>query len=373
MSTGYDAVMQAPDYDAALKAFEDLPETSDRPAEGTPAPAAATTPETSPAVTQPAQTPAQPSAEEVQATADREALLARPVPATAEFPKMFHGRPMRDLVASFAEKERYITETRNQLQTKNDELIAAQATARVLAGQLQQRNQPAVTVPPAAAPGKDVDEFYKGLGMADPFRAFTENPEAFFAQVARGATAAAVAQIREEMGGRFAPLEKVVGDARVNQQVSTARTAVDRAFDSIVEQDKVTDPQIRAAMRDRYDRLFAHNKAALATYVCQTSDATKPESWVSAYREQEQAIGGFMPLVSVQQALPTGTKANPPSSARAGGSVAGQGQRTAVGRRSAAAISLLKDSGFSEADQERFGSMISGEIEGHLTSGYLTK
>lgn len=375
----YAAVQAADSYDAALSAFLEVPESPERPADMSPepvhvAPSTETTAEP-PVSIQPVQTTAQPGAEDAQVRADIEALLNRTVPATAEFPKLFHGQTLRKLVTSVGEQDQYITKTREQLQVKNDELIAAQATARVLAGQLQQRNQPAATVPPVATPGKDVDEFYKGLGMADPFRAFTENPEAFFAQVARGATAAAVTQIREEMGGRFAPLEQVVGDAQANQRVSTARAGVDRAFDQIIDQDKVTDPQIRTAMRDRFDRLFANNGGALAKYVCAQTHPNVPptEAWVKAYRDHEQAIGGFMPLVSVAAALPTGTKANPPSSARTGASVAGQGQRTAAGRRSHAAESLLADSGFSVEDRAKYADLISLEIEGHLASGYLTK
>lgn len=345
-------------YEDALTAFEALPTTSpdDERPEGDESAAPASTDPAAP-VTE------QPDVEAVRVKADIDALLDRPVPATDAFPKLFHGQPMRKLVASIQEQDRYISTTREELSRKNDELVAAQAAARVLM-EIQKRGGPSVTPAATTPQGATPDEaaaFYRRHGVDDPFKEFTKDPVAFFHRLTQFAMADARAE-NQTILGRIEPLERTVTETTNREKVTVAKSAVDRAFDQICQEDKITDPTVRAKARERYDQLFASHDAALAQHVIAKSNIYDPASWVTAYRDVEKTVGGFPPLLAVAPPLPTNTtKANPPSSARAGASVIGTGGKRVSARRSQAVHDLFEGSGLP-------GDLI-GKVEDEIAAG----
>lgn len=365
-------VENATTYDDALAAFEALPEESpaeERSAEAGPAVVASPEPAAVVAGDQATQIAAQPDAEQVRVRAEIEALLDRAVPATAEFPKLFHGQPLRKLVASIPEQDQYITKTRQELTVMHDELVAAQAAARVL---IQRRGgQPAPATPSVAAPVDETSAFFQRHGVEDPFKDFTKDPTTFFHKLVKFALADAKEEMKTVVG-RIEPLEQTVTAGQNQQRLTVAQNAVNNAFDQICQEDKIVDPEMRKKAKARFDQLFGSEDGALAAHVGRTADIYNPASWIGAYRNFEKAVGGFPPFVAPAAALPTNTtRANPPSSARAGASVIGAGGKTVSARRSAAVRSLLEGSGL--PDIEDTTALIENEIAGHLNTGYLTK
>lgn len=346
---GVDAAVGKGDLDAAIAAFESVVDES--PDDERPAPAAAAQP-AAPASEPAAQIEAQPSDEDAaRAKADVDALLERPVPATDAFPKMFHGQPMRKLVEALGEKDRYITDTRTQLQTKHDELVAAQATARVVLGQLNQLRGGGAAPPaqqePAAPSADEVAQFYARHGVKDPFKEFTADPMGFIARMISLANADAMRGVT----GRFEPIERAVSADQGERQLGTARAAVEQAFTDLCTQKQITDPAMKAALRARFDRICAPHAANVGRA---TSDPSGPlfraETWKKIYLDTEEAAGGFGPLVTPTAVIPPSSKANPPSSARAAaGSGVVAGKKVSV-RRSQAARDLLEGSGLKDQD-----------------------
>lgn len=361
------AVEEATTYDDALSAFESLPESLDeRPAEETPAVVASPSEPAAVAAGEPAaQVAVQPDAEQARVKAEIDALLDRPVPATAEFPKLFHGQPMRKLVASMSEQDRFITKISEEKSLMHDELVAAQAAARVL---MQRGGQPAAATPAAPKSTDDTAAFFQRHGVEDPFKEFTKDPTVFFHKLVKFA----LADAKEETRTLVEPLGQTVTATQNRERLTVAQSAVNNAFDQICQEDKITDPEMRKKARARFDQLFGSENGALAAHVGRTGDIYNPASWMGAYRNIEKAVGGFPPLVAPPAALPTNsTKANPPSSARAGASVVGGGGKTVSSRRSAAVHSLFEGSGL--PNLEDVMAQVENEIDGHLKTGYLEK
>jgi hypothetical protein len=304
-----------------------------------------------------------------------EALLNRPVPADDRYPKIFHGRPMRDLLASIPEQDRYITQTRTQLQEAHDRMVAAQATARVLAQQLKERGGAPATEAPAAPAADDPMSFFSRHGFKDPMREFTADPNAFFAKLVRGAVADAQTAIEAKWGPRFEPIEESVGRGEDDRNIGNLRKASDAAFDLIAEKDKITDPAIRKAARARFDGVFAANEAALARHVgmlhkAGQADMYDPNTWVKFYRGYEEAMGGFSPLVqpAAPAVLPTGVRQNPPHSARSTTSSSASGGKRVTARQSKAVRDMLRESGL-PADQL---DEMAGRVEANLEEAHAT-
>lgn len=362
-----EVVETATTYDDALAAFEALPESFDeRPAEEAPAAVASPSEPATVAAGEPAvQVAVQPDAEQARVKAEIDALLDRPVPATAEFPKIFHGQPMRKLVASMSEQDRFITKISEEKSLMHDELVAAQAAARVL---MQRGGQPGTATVPAAKPTDDTSAFFQRHGVEDPFKEFTKDPTVFFHKLVKFA----LADAKEETKTLVEPLGQTVTASQNRERLTVAKNAVDSAFDRICQEDKVTDPDIRIKARARFDQLFGSQDGALAAHVGRTGDIYNPTTWIGAYRNFEKAVGGFPPLMAPPAALPTNTtRANPPSSARSSASVIGAGGKTVSSRRSAAVHSLFENSGL--PDVENLMAQVENEIDGHLKSGYLEK
>jgi hypothetical protein len=339
------------------------------PAEEPPKPAVAATAQ--PGV----QSPAQPSPQDEAATAELEALLDRPVPADDRFPKKFHGRPMRELANSIIEADKLITTMGADRATLRDQVVAAQATARVLAQQLKERGGAPATETPAVPAADDPMSFFTRHGFKDPMREFTADPNAFFAKLVRGAVVDAQAAIEAKWAPRFEPIEESVGRGEDDRNIGNLRKASDAAFDLIAEKDKITDPAIRKAARARFDGVFAANEAALARHVgmlhkAGQADMYDPNTWVKFYRGYEEAMGGFSPLVqpAAPAVLPTGVRQNPPHSARSTTSSSASGGKRVTARQSKAVRDMLRESGL-PADQL---DEMAGRVEANLEEAHAT-